>query len=340
MLLLLLDVLAVPALRRVGHPMRLAPARPRPLGPLPPLPDTCPPRRHPFSGRDVPISNGSGFLVSPDGLIVTNAHVVANRRRVRVKLASGEQYDAVVQDVDQVADIATIKIKAKVRAGAGEALPARPAVRSPPCSLAAPAAHAAPRALLRGAAGRVRGGHGQPLRPAEHHHLRHRQLGPARQPGAGPGRLRHGVHPDRRRHRRERGPRAAPRPGAVGRGQLGKGRGCCEIGGGGWTWSAGRWRSGPVSPALAALPGPFSGLCPRAAPAVPGCGFHSLFTALSLLQFGNSGGPLVNLVSPVPLPSQGRGCPSAGAPVSAAAAGESGGSAWGGGRVQCLFWGP
>ncbi|KAM6429262.1 serine protease HTRA2, mitochondrial [Rhynochetos jubatus] len=69
--------------------------------------------RHPFSGRDVPISNGSGFLVSPDGLIVTNAHVVANRRRVRVKLASGEQYDAVVQDVDQVADIATIKIKPK-----------------------------------------------------------------------------------------------------------------------------------------------------------------------------------------------------------------------------------
>ncbi|NXB04480.1 HTRA2 protease, partial [Cnemophilus loriae] len=72
--------------------------------------------RHPFLGREVPISNGSGFLVSPDGLIVTNAHVVANRRRVRVKLASGEMYDAVVQDVDQVADIATIKIKPKVRA--------------------------------------------------------------------------------------------------------------------------------------------------------------------------------------------------------------------------------
>ncbi|KAM6313199.1 LOW QUALITY PROTEIN: serine protease HTRA2, mitochondrial [Aegotheles albertisi] len=79
--------------------------------------------RHPFSGRDVPISNGSGFLVSSDGLIVTNAHVVANRRRVRVKLASGEQYDAVVQDVDQVADIATIKIKAKVSVAAVEVLP-------------------------------------------------------------------------------------------------------------------------------------------------------------------------------------------------------------------------
>lgn len=79
-------------------------------------PDPRLPCRHPFLGREVPISNGSGFLVSPDGLIVTNAHVVANRRRVRVKLASGEMYDAVVQDVDQVADIATIKIKPKVRA--------------------------------------------------------------------------------------------------------------------------------------------------------------------------------------------------------------------------------
>ncbi|XP_071609117.1 serine protease HTRA2, mitochondrial isoform X1 [Heliangelus exortis] len=86
--------------------------------------------RHPFSGRDMPISNGSGFLVSPDGLIVTNAHVVANRRRVRVKLASGEQYDAVVQDVDQVADIATIKIKPKVSFAIVETLPALP--RPPP----------------------------------------------------------------------------------------------------------------------------------------------------------------------------------------------------------------
>ncbi|KAG5848400.1 serine protease HTRA2, mitochondrial-like [Anguilla anguilla] len=66
--------------------------------------------RHPFSGREVPISNGSGFIISQDGLIVTNAHVVANKRGVRVKLTNGETYNATVQAVDQVADIATIKI--------------------------------------------------------------------------------------------------------------------------------------------------------------------------------------------------------------------------------------
>ncbi|KAL4640227.1 serine protease HTRA2, mitochondrial [Arapaima gigas] len=69
--------------------------------------------RHPFSGREVPISNGSGFIVSSEGLIVTNAHVVANKRGVRVKLTNGDMYNATVQDVDQVADIATIKINAQ-----------------------------------------------------------------------------------------------------------------------------------------------------------------------------------------------------------------------------------
>ncbi|TNN84238.1 Serine protease HTRA2, mitochondrial [Liparis tanakae] len=68
--------------------------------------------RHPFSGREVPLSNGSGFIISSDGLIVTNAHVVANKRGVRVKLTNGEMYSATVQDVDPVADIATIKISA------------------------------------------------------------------------------------------------------------------------------------------------------------------------------------------------------------------------------------
>lgn len=59
------------------------------------------------------MSNGSGFIISSDGLIITNAHVVANKRGVRVKLTNGETYNAIVQDVDPVADIATIKISAR-----------------------------------------------------------------------------------------------------------------------------------------------------------------------------------------------------------------------------------
>ncbi|XP_048208765.1 serine protease HTRA2, mitochondrial [Perognathus longimembris pacificus] len=69
--------------------------------------------RHPFSGREVPISNGSGFVVASDGLIVTNAHVVADRRRVRVRLPSGDTYEATVTAVDPVADIATLRIQTK-----------------------------------------------------------------------------------------------------------------------------------------------------------------------------------------------------------------------------------
>ncbi|XP_074516644.1 serine protease HTRA2, mitochondrial-like [Sebastes fasciatus] len=69
--------------------------------------------RHPFSGREVPVSNGSGFIISSDGLIVTNAHVVANKRGVRVKLTNGDMYNATVQDVDPAADIATIKITSR-----------------------------------------------------------------------------------------------------------------------------------------------------------------------------------------------------------------------------------
>ncbi|XP_072532983.1 serine protease HTRA2, mitochondrial-like [Salminus brasiliensis] len=69
--------------------------------------------RHVLSGRNVPVSNGSGFIISSDGLIVTNAHVVANKRDVRVRLTTGDTYNAVVQNVDQAADIATIKIQPK-----------------------------------------------------------------------------------------------------------------------------------------------------------------------------------------------------------------------------------
>ncbi|XP_048846623.1 serine protease HTRA1 isoform X1 [Brienomyrus brachyistius] len=67
--------------------------------------------RMPFSKQEIPVSSGSGFIVSEDGWIVTNAHVLSNKQRIRVGLKSGTQYDASVKDVDQKLDIALIKIE-------------------------------------------------------------------------------------------------------------------------------------------------------------------------------------------------------------------------------------
>ncbi|XP_058145816.1 serine protease HTRA4 [Dasypus novemcinctus] len=68
-------------------------------------------RRSPLSGKDLPASSGSGFLVSEDGLIVTNAHVITNQQRIQVELQSGIQYEATVKDVDHKLDLALIKIE-------------------------------------------------------------------------------------------------------------------------------------------------------------------------------------------------------------------------------------
>lgn len=67
-------------------------------------------RKMVFSKREVAVASGSGFIVSEDGLIVTNAHVVANKHRVKVELKSGATFDAKIKDVDEKADIALIKI--------------------------------------------------------------------------------------------------------------------------------------------------------------------------------------------------------------------------------------
>ncbi len=56
---------------------------------------------------------GSGFLVSPEGAILTNYHVIAHSKQATVRLANGDAYDTVeVLDIDKRKDIALIKIKA------------------------------------------------------------------------------------------------------------------------------------------------------------------------------------------------------------------------------------
>ena len=56
---------------------------------------------------------GSGFLISPDGYIVTNDHVAGNAKEITVTLTSGEKYKAELIGTDQVADIALLKIEGK-----------------------------------------------------------------------------------------------------------------------------------------------------------------------------------------------------------------------------------
>lgn len=68
-----------------------------------------------FSGKPITISNGSGFIVGQDGLILTNAHVVANKpySKVEVRLHNGNTYNGHVEDFDIKSDLATVRIPAK-----------------------------------------------------------------------------------------------------------------------------------------------------------------------------------------------------------------------------------
>jgi serine protease Do len=56
-------------------------------------------------------SLGSGFIISSDGYIFTNNHVVEKADKIRVKLAGGKEYDAEIKGKDPTTDIALIKIK-------------------------------------------------------------------------------------------------------------------------------------------------------------------------------------------------------------------------------------
>lgn len=55
---------------------------------------------------------GSGFIISSDGIVLTNAHVVDRADRVTVRLKDGRQFEGEVRGADEVTDLAVVKINA------------------------------------------------------------------------------------------------------------------------------------------------------------------------------------------------------------------------------------
>ncbi len=71
--------------------------------------------RHPFSSRPGTAlqGTGSGVIISPDGYIVTNNHVIQNASKLQVTLNNNENYMAEVIGSDPTSDIALLKIDAE-----------------------------------------------------------------------------------------------------------------------------------------------------------------------------------------------------------------------------------
>jgi serine protease Do len=65
------------------------------------------------ASMQIPVdAKGSGFIVSADGLVLTNAHVVAHASVVTVKLTDRREFSAKVLGVDTKTDVAVLKIEA------------------------------------------------------------------------------------------------------------------------------------------------------------------------------------------------------------------------------------
>jgi serine protease Do len=91
-------------------------------GPMPGIPED-----HPFydffrrfgvpepSQGEAPVrrGQGSGFIVSADGLILTNAHVIGDDSEITVKLTDRREFSAEVVGIDKISDVAVLRIDAK-----------------------------------------------------------------------------------------------------------------------------------------------------------------------------------------------------------------------------------
>ena len=148
--------------------------------PCPNAPRQGPRPNRPQDEEAQPRGVGSGFILTPDGFVMTNAHVVDGAEEVLVTLPDKREFKAkVVGTPDKRTDVAVIKIDAT-------GLPAREDRRHQPPE-----------------GGRMGDGHRLAVRPGEHRHGRHRQRQAARH------RRLPALHPDRRGHQSRQLGRAA-----------------------------------------------------------------------------------------------------------------------------------
>ena len=69
--------------------------------------------QNPAEGELVEQGSGSGIIISEDGYIVTNQHVIADATEITVILNTGEEYKATLIGADTKTDLAVLKIDAK-----------------------------------------------------------------------------------------------------------------------------------------------------------------------------------------------------------------------------------
>jgi S1-C subfamily serine protease len=60
-----------------------------------------------------PVGAGSGFVIAPDGYIVTNSHVVLKAPRIDVTFTSGDRFRAQLAGLDETTDLAVLCVNAQ-----------------------------------------------------------------------------------------------------------------------------------------------------------------------------------------------------------------------------------